>query len=164
MKEQLLQLMESEGMTPAKFSDEIGVQRSSISHILSDRNKPSYDFIIKILNRFQEINAEWLLTGKGSMVKSSGPKQLMSIKQPSLFDQQSINANTNNTSGQMHDDKIESKVPNNKFEDKGKDQKLTDSTFNNANEVFNQVTNVNNINLVMFFYKDGTFQQYSPKK
>ena len=50
MKEQLTRIMEAEGMTPAKFADEIGVQRSSISHIISGRNKPSYDFIVKILN------------------------------------------------------------------------------------------------------------------
>ena len=71
MKDQITKLMTAEGLTPAKFADEIGVQRSSVSHILSDRNKPSYDFILKILERFSGINADWLLTGKGTMIKSS---------------------------------------------------------------------------------------------
>ena len=46
MKDRLHKIMEAEGLSPAKFADEIGVQRSSISHIISGRNKPSYDFII----------------------------------------------------------------------------------------------------------------------
>lgn len=56
-------------LSPSQFADEIGVQRSGVSHILSGRNKPSLDFILKILTRFPEVDADWLLFGKGSMVK-----------------------------------------------------------------------------------------------
>ena len=86
MKEQLNKLMEAEGLTPARFADEIGVQRSSISHILSGRNKPSYDFISKVLNRFSGINAEWLITGKGSMIKSEDKGDKVILKQSTLFE------------------------------------------------------------------------------
>ncbi|HJZ39504.1 MAG TPA: helix-turn-helix transcriptional regulator [Bacteroidales bacterium] len=69
MKEQLLKLLNHKGYTAARLADEIGVQRSGISHILSGRNQPSYDFIIKILDRFPDIDTEWLLLGKGEMIK-----------------------------------------------------------------------------------------------
>jgi transcriptional regulator with XRE-family HTH domain len=69
MKERLLKFLEEENLTAAKFADEIGVQRSSISHILSGRNNPGYDFIQKILKRFPQLNAEWLLLGSGKMAK-----------------------------------------------------------------------------------------------
>ncbi len=69
MKDRLQKIIISEGLTPAILADEIGVQRSGISHILSGRNNPSYDFLQKILIRFPKLNAEWLLLGQGSMYK-----------------------------------------------------------------------------------------------
>ena len=50
------------------FSEKIGVQRSSISHILSERNKPSLEFILKVLSSYQEINLYWLLNGQGEFL------------------------------------------------------------------------------------------------
>ena len=50
----------------SSFAERIGVQRSSISHILSSRNKPSLDFIMKLLHSYPEIELHWLLNGKGT--------------------------------------------------------------------------------------------------
>jgi transcriptional regulator with XRE-family HTH domain len=58
--------------TAASFSEKIGVQRSSISHILSGRNKPSLEFIMKILSAYDEVDLYWLLNGKGTFPKSEG--------------------------------------------------------------------------------------------
>ena len=57
-------------LSSSEFADEIGVQRSNISHVLYGRNKPSLDFLMKIKDRFPEIQWEWLIEGKGSMVFS----------------------------------------------------------------------------------------------
>ncbi len=54
------------GMTASAFADEISVQRSSISHLLSGRNKPSLEFVLKVVKTFPEVNLYWLLNGKGS--------------------------------------------------------------------------------------------------
>ena len=56
--------------TAASFSEKIGVQRSSISHILSGRNKPSLEFIMKILSSYDEVDLYWLLNGKGTFPKT----------------------------------------------------------------------------------------------
>lgn len=69
MKDRLLQLMQLEQLSPAKFADILGIQRSGLSHILSGRNKPGYEFISKLLLKFPTVNAEWLITGKGKMYK-----------------------------------------------------------------------------------------------
>ena len=53
------------GESASSFSEKIGVQRSSISHILSGRNKPSLDFILKILSTYPEVDLYWLFNGKG---------------------------------------------------------------------------------------------------
>ena len=71
MKERLLKIITSEGLTPSLLADELGVQRSGISHILSGRNYPSFDFLQKLLARFPKLNAEWFILGQGSMYKSS---------------------------------------------------------------------------------------------
>ena len=69
MKDRIEKLLAAEQLTSAKFADTIGVQRSSVSHILSGRNKPSLDFITKILETFTSINPDWLIMGKGKMYK-----------------------------------------------------------------------------------------------
>ncbi len=69
IKDRLLKIIASEGITSAAFADAIGVQRSSISHIVSGRNKPGLDFLQKILNSFPKYNAEWLVMGIGDIYK-----------------------------------------------------------------------------------------------
>ena len=62
----------------SSFAEKIGVQRSSISHILSGRNKPSLDFILKILSAYPEVDLYWLFNGKGefpSKIKTDATKQ-----------------------------------------------------------------------------------------
>lgn len=63
--------MEVNNYTPSIFADEIGVQRSSISHILSERNKPSLELVQKLLTRFRDLNSDWLLFGIGKMTKEN---------------------------------------------------------------------------------------------
>jgi len=53
-------------LSASSFADKIGVQRSSISHILSGRNKPSLEFVMKVLSSFPEVELYWLLNGKGN--------------------------------------------------------------------------------------------------
>lgn len=58
------------GESASSFAEKIGVQRSSISHILSGRNKPSLDFVLKVLSAYPEVELYWLLNGKGSFPKN----------------------------------------------------------------------------------------------
>jgi transcriptional regulator with XRE-family HTH domain len=53
------------GLTASAFADKIGVQRSSISHLLTGRNKPSLEFVMRVVKTFPEVNLYWLLNGKG---------------------------------------------------------------------------------------------------
>lgn len=53
------------GESASSFAEKIGVQRSSISHILSGRNKPSLDFVMKVLSSYPEVELYWLMNGKG---------------------------------------------------------------------------------------------------
>ncbi|MBE0639463.1 MAG: helix-turn-helix transcriptional regulator [Bacteroidales bacterium] len=62
-------VISTKGMTNAEFAESIDVQPSNISHIMSGRNKPSLDLVMKVLKRFPELRTEWLLHGKGAMNK-----------------------------------------------------------------------------------------------
>jgi transcriptional regulator with XRE-family HTH domain len=67
MKERILEFLRNENKTSAQLAEEIGVQASGISHIISGRNNPSLDFVLKMLEKYQFLSTEWLLFGKGSM-------------------------------------------------------------------------------------------------
>ena len=75
MQEQIQEILRREDLSSSQFADKIGVQRSSVSHVLSGRNKPGFDFIHKILDAFPGINAEWLITGYGEMYKQRRPPE-----------------------------------------------------------------------------------------
>jgi transcriptional regulator with XRE-family HTH domain len=64
IQERLQIIMRMNNLNASQFADKIGVQRSSISHIISGRNKPSLDFLQKTLEHFPRVNADWLITGK----------------------------------------------------------------------------------------------------
>ena len=65
----LNKVMDYYQLSAAAFADKINVQRSSISHLLSGRNKPSLDFVLKVLEEFKDVELYWLLNGKGSFPK-----------------------------------------------------------------------------------------------
>ena len=79
MIDRIKQLMEKKNMTSTQFSDEIGIQRSSLSHVLSGRNKPSLDFMLKIKDRFPETNLDWLLLGLDKMVLEDQYKPIINV-------------------------------------------------------------------------------------
>lgn len=87
MNRRLQQFLELENLTPARLADILGVQRSGMSHILSGRNKPGYDFIYKLLTKFPELNAEWFITGKGKPYKKneSYPAPSVEVEPEDLF-------------------------------------------------------------------------------
>jgi transcriptional regulator with XRE-family HTH domain len=62
----LERLLDYYGLSASAFADKVGVQRSSISHLLAGRNKPSLEFVMKVINTFPEVNLYWLLNGKGA--------------------------------------------------------------------------------------------------
>ena len=70
-------------LSASAFADKIGVQRSSLSHLLSGRNKPSLDFIIKVIEVFPDVDLYWVLNGKGTFPKSE-------IKNLSIEEKKSI--------------------------------------------------------------------------
>jgi len=84
-------------LSAAAFADKINVQRSSISHLLSGRNKPSLDFVLKVLDQFKEVELYWLLNGKGTFPKEDNTP---------IPDTASIKTNTSHNISDKKIDKI----------------------------------------------------------
>lgn len=81
MKDRIFQLLDDKQMTLAAFADEIGVERSTMSHIKAGRSNPSLDVAQKILDRYPEVSADWLILGQGTMYRQKNDS-----REPNLFD------------------------------------------------------------------------------
>jgi transcriptional regulator with XRE-family HTH domain len=140
-------------LNASTFADKIGVQRSSLSHLLSGRNKPSLDFILKIMDVFPEVDLYWILNGKGTFPKSEleneiniatptpivvDPIEETKIeKQPDLFSEKNSNAKN----------QMEENLPN---------------LFSNS-KIASSVKTDGEIDRIVIFYTNGTFKTYSPE-
>ncbi|PKP09253.1 MAG: XRE family transcriptional regulator [Bacteroidetes bacterium HGW-Bacteroidetes-4] len=147
IKERLVRIMNSEGLNASLFADRIGVQRSSISHILSGRNKPSLDFLEKILGAYPKYNAEWLVMGTGQVYKAP--------KQSSLFDVPTDKASEEDTM----DKNVQSVEKNNDFQHANISNDETLNLYGKNSEI---KKSEKAIEKVLIFYTDGTFSAYRP--
>jgi transcriptional regulator with XRE-family HTH domain len=150
MRERLIKFLEIENLTSAKFADDIGVQRSSVSHILSGRNNPSYDFIQKILQKYKSLNAEWLLLGTGNMKKP--------VMQGELFE---------NTTPELNISKLNESTEQNIDIEANKEVKMENKDLNsiiNKSNIVDNHGNIKNIEKIIFFFKDNTFEIFLPSK
>jgi len=143
MKTRIAQLISSEGLTSSKFADTIGVQRSSISHILSGRNNPSLDFIQKILNSFTNVNLEWLISGTGEMYKE---------KVTGLFD---MPTEEETVSTPFQPPRLKKEPLHEPLKDS---KTLTEASLPSINPFIPG----KQIEKVVVFYSDKTFKEYNP--
>lgn len=86
MKHRLETILAAEKLASSKFADILGVNRSSISHLLSGRNNPGLDFLQKVLVKFPHINPDWLLMGQGAMYRNAKSDAATPFINPNLFD------------------------------------------------------------------------------
>lgn len=77
MNTRLKQFLSAENITQAQLADNLNVVRASVSHILSGRNNPGYDFIKALMEKYPKLNIEWLIFGKGKMYKDSPAETLL---------------------------------------------------------------------------------------
>ncbi|MCK9612878.1 MAG: helix-turn-helix transcriptional regulator [Bacteroidales bacterium] len=168
MLERILLLLKIKNLSPSKFADQIGIQRSSMSHIMSERNQPSLDLVMKILNNFKDISPDWLLMGQGQMLKTA---------QINLFDDWETKSESNETSNnfqtsdneniltQSHEilqEKHEGSLQNDKNEPH---LRKNEPTFNNKLSISNSAFEINlETEKIVIFYKNNTYKEYYPSK
>lgn len=77
-------ILKAKNISARQFAEEIGVQPSGMSHILSGRNNPSLDFVMKVIRRYPEIDINWLMFGKGEMYESPASRPVTPSPTPSV--------------------------------------------------------------------------------
>ncbi len=119
------------GISATDFSNQISVNRSTISHLLSGRNKPSLDFVMKVLEKFPEVELYWILNGKGSFPSEkneNSPTSIINEIKPKIGTSLKNKENTEN------------------------DTPLPINISESLNE--------DHIDRIIIFYKDGSFKSY----
>jgi transcriptional regulator with XRE-family HTH domain len=144
MKDRLLEFLKNENKSSAQLAEEIGVQASGISHILSGRNNPSLDFVLKMLEKYQFLSTDWLLFGKGSMYKEA--------KMQNLFDNDLVSnraVNETQTKNELFNQKVE-------YQDVKKSKTTKDSSVfpNTTTEVVK----------IVWFYENNSFEEFFPRR
>ncbi len=88
MNKRLQQFLAAENITQAKFAETIGVARAGVSHVLSGRNKPSFEFLDSMARNYPTLSLEWLISGRGKMYKDgrqAETTQILDSHEPELF-------------------------------------------------------------------------------
>lgn len=180
MNQRLQQFLDLENISPAKLSEILNVQRSNISHILNGRNKPSYDFICRMLSKFPTLNADWLLTGKGKPYKENFPP--IYSAEENLSGSKNIYTNTAKESLSYNN---EPKTGENSLFALNEDNMVTPANLgysadNKSNNIstndselienpintqeFGGYKEKRRVKSVIIFYDDGSFDELKPEK
>jgi transcriptional regulator with XRE-family HTH domain len=146
MKDRIQAFLQNENKSYAQFAEEIGVQPSGISHILSGRNNPSLDFVIKMLHKYPALSAEWLLFGRGSMYRYAS--------QPTLFDTEMSQSPSDRESVPEMPDTL----PDLPKAEEGREMPLKESRESepDAEPTARRLTRI------VMFYSDKSFTEYTP--
>ena len=169
INDKIKQILIEKNLTPSYFADEIGVQRSSISHILSGRNRPSFDIIQKIIRRFPELGYEWIMeeesqSGSNRQMPAAGinytnrgvgrPAQ----NQPEQFNtvQAGVSyAGTPQSAGiRSQRNEIPPQTMAMQADDTQSDESSTASPSNPSGE--------KKVERILIFYTDGSFREFTP--
>ena len=147
-------VLEYYSLSASGFADKIGVQRSSLSHLLSGRNKPSLDLILKIVENFPDIDLYWILNGKGNFPKMEIKVESQTQNIPHVSD------------SKITDENNSQDIPN-LFSDENRNQK--NPVFENIKNNFSNTGNTasakteSEIERIVVFYTNGNFKSYSPE-
>lgn len=145
MKERILEFLRAENKSSAQMAEEIGVQASGISHILSGRNNPSLDFVLKMLEKYKYLSSDWLLFGKGQMYKA-GLAQ-------SLFDE-TISLKSERVT----------EIPNPAFTANSINFQEVNSIKSVAETVSELVQGRPKVIKIVWFFDNNSFEEYYPGK
>lgn len=140
-------------LNASSFADKIGVQRSSLSHLLSGRNKPSLDFILKILDVFPDVDLYWILNGKGTFPKSELKRDSFASTPTPIIDNQ-----LTETKIEKSADLFSEELPSKKNQG---EEKMTSDFLNTQSSALQKTSS--EIDRIVIFYKNGTFQTYTPE-
>lgn len=175
LNERIAEIIEYSKLSASEFADAVEVQRSSISHITSGRNKPSLDFIIKVKNYLPQLEWDWLIKGEGDMLTSDKTAEeeteakAKPTSLPDLFsliddDEFGNTESEDRTRRKFPQDEVQRDFPKPKQEDV--QGNLNDSrrleTKENAELKHNTNNQTDKVKRIVMFFESGKFESYEP--
>ena len=165
MKDRIQKLIESKNISPSQFAELIGVQRSNISHILSGRNKPSFDFIQKVLSTFNNLSTDWFILGKGEMyIKKEKIVQKQILPEEETKDKKIDLDKTIPEKEIFKDVNIEKTPKVKKKKIKKKKKEIIKPKKEEKSSIFPFGNKDKNIKTIFVFYTDNSFEEFLPMK
>lgn len=154
-KDRLAHILRSKNLTGSQFAGLVGIQPSNVSHLLSGRNNPSLDFLVKLKETFPEYNFDWLIMGKKPItsVDSIMPKD---------------NTTERSADGQMSIDIVDEKNENigdidipldEDTDNQEEDDEVVDKIVENHRN-----KNLDNPRKIFVMYEDNTFEVFRLRK
>ncbi|MBA4411354.1 MAG: helix-turn-helix transcriptional regulator [Bacteroidota bacterium] len=157
MEERIRKFMEYKGISASELADTIGVQRSNVTHVLKARNKPSFQFIEKMLQIYPDLNAKWLLLGTGSMVDTL-------VKSRTLFDQDTEPISQPQTTTERI---VEKTITNEQKPIQAQEiipTPISEKTTSNHDLQDQFFSSEKPVERLIVFFKDATFKVYNPSR
>lgn len=157
INDKIKQILIDKNFSPSYFADEIGVQRSSISHILSGRNRPSFDIIQKIIRRFPELGYEWIMEedNQPAQVARSAARSLAQPLSPYTERPVSVPALSSPVlAGGFRSQRTE--IPPTEVMSPLKSDTPSDTGTPSV------PTGEKRVERILIFYSDGSFREYTP--
>lgn len=148
IQDRLRIFMHFKKLNATQLAEIIDVQRSSVSHVLNGRNKPSLEFVQRLVNEFPEVSFEWLVNGSGSL----GKKDTNVSKS---------NAGENNRD--VTEVSIDETIVHRDTQVKENVTPKSVATPTHNQEQLLDSKSVNEIKKIVVFYSNGTFEEYFPK-
>ncbi|MBR6291975.1 MAG: helix-turn-helix transcriptional regulator [Bacteroidales bacterium] len=149
-------ILRAKNITARQFAEEIGIQPSGMSHIMSGRNNPSLDFVTKVIRRYPEIDANWLIMGRGAMYGGAAatdpvapveqPTMPEPVREATLFED--VPEPVADEEPQTREEEITEQAPQ--------------PAFTMSQSAVPQVPEPT-VERMMLIYSDGTYKVYTPR-
>ena len=148
MNNRLKQFLAAENITQAQFADNLNVVRASVSHVLSGRNNPGFDFIKAMMAKYPRLNIEWLIFGKGKMYKD--------IETPK---EQEDSPSENQQLFPVLEPEVPVRIPETVFPETISVPTPSSSEINNLDDIVQVAAKQRKVSKILILYDDGTFQE-----
>lgn len=145
MNNRLKQFLAAENITQAQFADNLNVVRASVSHVLSGRNNPGFDFIKAMMAKYPRLNIEWLIFGKGKMYKDPESPKAGPQDESQLFP--------------IYESESSLRIPEILHEDILPVSEPATTEINSLDNIIQPIKGQRKVSKIIVLFDDGTFQE-----
>ena len=154
LADRVRKIMELKSSNPSNFAEQIDINRSTMNHILNERNKPSLEVITKILEKYPDINSDWLILGKGPIFSSEKVSIQTQTEIQTSFDFDNV--------AEMKPSQEEKPIVTEGHKEVKTEEPVETPKIVVSEEIISVENESRKVNKIMIFYSDNTFACFTP--